>query len=85
MPFVVMSNGPSGSDALREPQKTIWNPEPDGPSGPGTTKRAPRTRNPPKPVPGSLTYPLDAAVAANGRRWRLGGGRTPPQPKSVGS
>ena len=63
MPFVVVSNGPMGSDTFRAPQKTIRNPEPDGPSGPSTTKLVQRTRDPPKPVPGSLTDPLDAAVA----------------------
>ena len=51
------------SDTFRAPQKTICNPEPDGPSGPGTTKLVQRTAKAPKPGPGSLTDPLDAAVA----------------------
>ena len=63
MPLVVISNGPSGSDTFRVPQKAICNPEPDGPSGPGTTKLAQRSGDPPKPVQGSLMYPLNAAVA----------------------
>ena len=55
-----------GSDAFRAPQKTICNPdvpEPDGPSGPGTTKLVQRSAEAPKHVQGGLTYPLDAAVA----------------------
>ena len=52
-----------GSDAFGAPHKTICNPEPDGPSGPGTTKLVQRSPEAPKPVPGSLTYPPDAAVA----------------------
>ena len=64
MPFVVVSNGPMGSNAFRAPHKTIRNPEPDGPSGPGTTKLVQRSPEAPKPVQGSLTYPLDAVVAA---------------------
>ena len=63
MPFVMVSNGPMGSDAFRAPQKAIWNPEPDGPSGPGTTKLAQKSAEAPKPVLGSLTHPLDVAVA----------------------
>ena len=85
MPLVVISNGPSGCDTFRMPQKTICNPEPDGPSGPGTTKLAQRTGDPPKPVSGSLTYPLDAKVTAVGRRRGLGGGRASSQLKSAGS
>ena len=80
-----MSNCPSGSDAFRAPQKTIWNPEPDGPSGPGTTKLVQRSAEAPKPVPGSLTYPLDAAVASVMRLDCLGCGRALPQLKTVGS
>ena len=68
MPFVVVSNGPMESDAFRTPQKTIWNPEPDGPSGPGTTKLAQRSAEAPEPVQGSLMHPLDAAVAPFGLR-----------------
>ena len=52
-----------GFDAFRAPQKATWSPERDGPSAPGTTKLAQRTPEAPKPVQGSLTYPLDAAVA----------------------
>ena len=85
MPFVVVSNGSVGSDAFRAPRKTIWDPEPDGPSGPGTTKLVQRSGRPPKPVPGSLTYPLDVAVAAVMRLNCLGCGRTPPRLKTVGS
>ena len=51
------------SDNFRAPQKTICNPEPDGPSGPGTTKLAQRSGDPPKPVQGNLKYALDADVA----------------------
>ena len=61
-------------DVFRAPQKTIWNPEPDGPSGPGTTKLV---QNAPNPVPGSLAYPLDAAVAGDRLRDGLGRGRNP--------
>ena len=78
MPFVVVSNGPMGSDAFRAPQKTIWNPEPDGPSGPGTTKLVQRDREAPKPVPGSLTDPLDAVMAVDGRAHTLGCGQASP-------
>ena len=85
MPFVVVSNGPMGFDAFRAPQKTIWNPEPDGPSGPGTTKLVQRSAQAPKPVQGSLTDPLDAAVAAIMRLDCLGCGRASSQLKSVGS
>ena len=42
------------------------------PAGPGTTKVVQRTGDPPKPAPGSLTDPLDAAVAADGRGQRKG-------------
>ena len=68
MPLVVISNGPSGCDTFRAPQKTICNPEPDGPSGPGTTKLVQRSAEAPKPAPGCLTDPLDAAVAPFGLR-----------------
>ena len=74
-----------GSDAFRAPQKTICNPEPDGPSGPGTTKLAQRSGDPPKPVPGSLIDPLDAAGAVVHRLTRLGCGRASSQLKSAGS
>ena len=67
------------------PQKAIWNPEPDGPSGPGTTKLVQRSAEAPKPVPGSLTYPLDALVTADRRLRGLGCGRASSQLKSVGS
>ena len=70
---------------FRAPQKTIRNPEPDGPSGPGTTKLAQRTGDPPKPVSGSLTDPLDAAGAVVGGRAGPGRGRASSQLKSVGS
>ena len=85
MPFVVVSKGPMGSDAFRVPQKTIRNPEPDGPSGPGTTKLAQRNGEAPKPVQGSLRYPVDAAVAVvmlGLPRVRAG---SSPRLKSVGS
>ena len=72
-----------GSDAFGAPQKTICNPEPDGPSGPGTTKLAHRTKEAPKPVPGSLSYPLDAAVAAVLRPGCLGRGRAHPSLKPI--
>ena len=72
-----------GSDAFRAPQKTICNPEPDGPSGPGTTKLVQRSAEAPKPVPGRLTYPLDTLVTANSRRGCLGRGRALPSPKSI--
>ena len=74
-----------GCDAFGAPQKAICNPEPDGPSGPGTTKLVQRTAKAQKPVPGSLTDPLDAAVAAVMRLDRLGCGRALPRLKSVGS
>ena len=85
MPFVVVSNGPMRCDTFRAPQKTICNPEPDGPSGPGTTKLVQRSAEAPKPVPGSLTYPLDALVTADRRLRGLGCGRASSQLKSVGS
>ena len=62
------------SDTFRAPQKTICNPEPDGPSGPGPTKLVQKA---PKPVPGRLAYPLDAAVAGDRLRDGLGRGRNP--------
>ena len=68
MPFEMVSNGSMGSDTFRAPQKTIWNPEPDGPSGPGTTKLVQRSAEAPEPVQGSLTNPLDAAAAPFGLR-----------------
>ena len=74
-----------GPDDFRAPQKTICNPEPDGPSGPGTTKLAQRTKEAPKPVPGSLVCPLDAAVAVVLRPNCLGCGRAFGQLKTVGS
>ena len=85
MPFVVVSIGPMGSDTFRAPQKAICNPEPDGPSGPGTTKLVQRSTQAPKPVQGSLVYPLDAAVAVVMRLDCLGCGRASSQLKSVGS
>ena len=85
MPFVVVSSGSMGSDMFRAPQKTIWNPEPDGPSGPGTTKLAQKSAEALKPVQGSLTDPLDALVAFDRRTGRPGCGRTPPRPKRGGS
>ena len=81
MPFVVASKGPMGSDAFRAPQKTISNPEPDGPSGPGTTKVVQRSTGAPKPVPGSLSYPLDTLVTAISRRGCLGRGGALPSRK----
>ena len=74
-----------GSDAFRAPQKTICNPEPDGPSGPGTTKLLQRTADPPRHVQGSLTGPLDAFLPAVMRLDCLGCGRASSQLKSVGS
>ena len=74
-----------GLDTFRAPQKTICNPEPDGPSGPGTTKLVQRSGRPPKAVSGSLGYSLDADVAVDGRADTLGCGRASSQPKSVGS
>ena len=74
-----------GSDAFRAPHKTIWNLEPDSPSGPGTTKLVQRTVEAPKRVPGSLTDPLDAAVAVDLRVGCLGCGRALPGLKTVGS
>ena len=85
MPFVSISRCSTGCDAFGAPQKTICNPEPDGPSGPGTTKLVQRSGDPPKPVPGSLTPPLDAAVAVVMRLDCLGCGRALPQLKSAGS
>ena len=85
MPLVVISNGPSGCDTFRVPQKTICNPEPDGPSGPGTTKLVQRSTEAPKPVQGSLTYPLDAAVAPVLPPGCLGCGQALPRLKSAGS
>ena len=84
MPFVVVSNGPMGSDAFGAPQKTICNPEPDGQSGPGTTKLVQRRTEAPKPVSGSLTDPLDAAVAVVVCPNCPGCGRGSSQLKSVG-
>ena len=85
MLFVVISNGPMGSDAFGAPQKTICNPEPDGPSGPGTTKLVQRSAEAPKHVQGQphvhprrgrgSALPLDC----------LGCSRTPPSVKTVGS
>ena len=83
MPFVVVSNGPMGSDTLRAPQKAIYDPEPDGPSGPGTTKLVQRSPEAPKSVQGSLAYPIDTLVAANSRRGCLGRSRALPSPKSI--
>ena len=74
-----------GSDAFRAPHKTIRNPDHDGPSGPSTTKLVQRSPEAQNPVPGSLTDPLDAAVAAVVRLSCLGGGRASSQLKSVGS
>ena len=54
-----------GFDAFGAPQKAICDPEPDGPSGPGTTKLVQRSAEALKPVPGSLSYPLDTLVTAN--------------------
>ena len=79
MPFVVVFNGPMGSDAFRAPQKTLCNPEPDGPSGPGTTKLVQSSTEAPEPVPGSLVCPLDAAVAVVLRPNWLGCGRASSQ------
>ena len=62
-PFVGISKWSVGSDTFKAPQKTIRNPEPDGPSCPGTTKLVQRSPEAPKPVPGSLIDPLDAVVA----------------------
>ena len=76
-PFVGISKWSMGFDAFRASQKTICNPEPDGPSGPGTTKLVQRSAEAPKPVPGSLSYPLDTLVTANSRRGCLG----PPKPE----
>ena len=64
-----------GCDAFGAPQKTICNPEPDGPSGPGTTKLVQRSTEAPEPVQGSLSLPLDAAGATVWRLTRLGCGR----------
>ena len=72
-----------GFDAFRAPQKAIRNPEPDGPSGPGTTKLVQRRAEAPNPVPGSLSYPLDAAVAVVLPLGCLGRGRALPKPKSI--
>ena len=74
-----------GCDAFGAPQKTICNPEPDGPSGPGTTKLVQRSAEAPEHVQGSLRYPLDAAVAVDGRADTLSCGGTPPRLKTVGS
>ena len=74
-----------GCDTFGAPQKTMCNPEPDEPSGPGTTKLAQRTKEAPKPVLGSLTDPLDAAVAAVMRLDCLGCGRASSQLKTRGS
>ena len=74
-----------GPDAFRAPQKTICNPEPDGPSGPGTTKLVQRSAEASKPVSGRLTDPLDVAVTADRRLRGLGCGRASSQLKSVGS
>ena len=82
MHFVVVSRRPTGSGSFRVPQKTIRNPEPDGPSGPSTTKLVQRSTNPPNPAPGSLTDPLDAAVAVVMRLDCLGHRRALPSPKS---
>ena len=72
-----------GSDAFRAPQKTIENPEPDGPSGPSTIKLVQRSAEAPKPVPGSLSYPLDTLVTANSRRGCLGRGGALPSSKPI--
>ena len=74
-----------GCDTFGAPQKTICNPEPDGPSGPGTTKLVQKSPEAPRPVLGSLTYPLDAAVAVVMRLDCLGCGRASSQLKTVGS
>ena len=78
MPFVVTTSGSMGSDAFRAPQKTIHAPEPDGPSGPGTTKLVQRSAEAPEPIPGSLSYPVDTLVTPNSRRGCLGRGRALP-------
>ena len=83
--MVVISKWSAGCDTFRAPQKTICNPEPDGPSGPGTTKLAQRSTEASKPVLGSLVYPLDAAVAAVLRLDCLGCSRASSQLKSGGS
>ena len=83
MPFVVVSSGSMRSDTFRAPQKTICNPEPDGPSGPGTTKLVQRSTEVPEPVPGCLTDPLDAAVAVAVRPVCPGCGRALPSPKPI--
>ena len=75
MPFKVVSKGPNGVDTRRAPQKTICNPEPDGPSGPSTTKLVQRSPEAPKPILGSLAGPLDAMVTADRRRRGLSCGR----------
>ena len=85
MPFVVVSNGPTRSDAFRVPRKTICNPEPDGPSSPRTTKVAQSSTEAPKPVSSSLTYPLEAALAVDLRVGCLGCGRALPWLKTAGS
>ena len=74
-----------GCDTFGAPQKTIRNPEPDGPSGPGTTKLVQRSTEAPEPVPGRLSDPLDAAVAVVMRLDCLGGGRASSQLKTGGS
>ena len=83
MPFVMTSSGSMGSDMFRAPQKTTRAPEPDGPSGPGTTKLVQRSAEAPKPIPGSLSYPLDTLVTANSRRGCLGRGGALPSPKPI--
>ena len=84
-PFVGISKWSMGFDAFRASQKTICNPEPDGPSGPGTTKLVQRSAEAPQAVQGSLTYPLDAAVAADGRASTLGCWQDPSPAKTGGS
>ena len=72
-----------GSDTFRAPQKAICNPEPHGPSGPGTTKLVQRSAEAPQSVPGSLTYPIDTMVTSDRRRGCLGRGRGLPSPKPI--
>ena len=75
MPFVVHSSGPTGSDTVGAPQKTIRVPAPT--SGPPRSRTTKGASGPPKPVLGSLSYPIVPAVTADRRPRCLGCGRTP--------
>ena len=73
MPFVCISKAPTGLDAWKPPPKATR--APAGTSAPGTSRTPKRPPGHQKCVSGRLRYPLDAAVAADGRAGGLGGDR----------